>query len=69
MPRSFARVLPGWRDVPLRAITHADVVAWAADLRMVVGYSMTRQAVDILGCEPAQGVQVSASRLPFGMAV
>ena len=44
-----ARVLPRWRDVPLRAITHADVVAWAADLRTVVGDSMTRQAVDILG--------------------
>jgi integrase len=44
-----ARVLPRWRDVPLRAITHADVVAWAAELRMVVGDSMTRQAVDILG--------------------
>ena len=44
-----ARVLPRWRDVPLKAITHADVVTWAANLRAVVGDSMTRQAVDILG--------------------
>jgi integrase len=44
-----ARVLPRWRDVPLKAITHADVVAWAAELGTVVGDSMTRQAVDILG--------------------
>lgn len=44
-----ARVLPRWRDVPLKAITHGDVVTWAAELRTVVGDSMTRQAVDILG--------------------
>lgn len=44
-----ARVLPRWRDVPLKAITHADVVGWAAELGTVVGESMTRQAVDIVG--------------------
>lgn len=35
--------------MPLKAITHADVVAWAAELGTVVGASMARQAVDILG--------------------
>lgn len=44
-----SRVLPRWRDIPLRSISHADIIAWQAEVSVSVGPSMTRQAVDILG--------------------
>src|SRR4051812_45877006 len=43
------RVLPRWGDVPLRAITHADAVAWVADMRAHgLSSSRTRQAYHLL---------------------
>jgi integrase len=43
------RVLPRWEDVPLRAITHADAVAWVAGMRSAgLSASRTRQAYHLL---------------------
>jgi integrase len=41
-------VLPRWGRVPLIAVTHADVVTWAAQVREQVSAAQTRQALLIL---------------------
>jgi integrase len=41
-------VLPRWGHVPLIAITHADVVAWAAQVREQVSAAQTRHALEIV---------------------
>ena len=43
------RVLPRWADVPLKALGHADAVAWVADMRASgLSASRTRQAYHLL---------------------
>jgi len=43
------RVLPRWAEVPLKALTHADAVAWVADMRASgLSASRTRQAYHLL---------------------
>jgi integrase len=41
-------VLPRWGPVPLIAVTHADVVAWVAQVREQVSAAQTRHALDIV---------------------
>jgi len=42
------QVVPRWGAVPLNRITHADVVAWVAELSRRLGPSRTRKALDVL---------------------